>query len=181
MSESAPNPQPSGMFAEPPVERGFPAAAVAIAAVAIAILAVVLVLLGRRGGPPLPDPTKLQPLAAYAANLEIGHIEMSEADVITGGKSTYIDGHIVNHGTATVTGIAAQVLFANDQGTPPQMELTPLYLVRTREPYVDTEPVSAAPLAPGAGADFRLTFENVNSNWNLQPPAIHIIAATTRK
>ena len=177
--ESKPTTQSSGMFSEPPRERSFPTTAVGIASVAIVILVLVLVLLDHRHGT-APAPNTVQPLAAYASSLVVGNIQMSESTSISGGKSTYIDGHIANHGSSTVAGVTVQVLFANDTGMPPQIETVPLLLIRTREPYVDTEPVSAAPLAPGAEADFRLIFEGINENWNQQTPQIHVTQTVTR-
>ena len=177
--ESKPTTQPSGMFSEPPRERSFPTTAVAIATVAVVILVLVLVMLDHRHGA-APAPKTVQPLAAYASSLVVSNIQMSESTSISGGKSTYIDGHIANHGSSTVTGITVQVLFANDTGMPPQIETVPLLLIRTREPYVDTEPVSTAPLAPGAEADFRLIFEGINENWNQQTPEIHVTQTITR-
>jgi hypothetical protein len=179
-TEPALKPASNGMFASPTdTPRSFPGTAVGIAALAVAILVAVIVMLGRRGTPPVL-PTTLQPAAAYADNLVVSDLQMSESTSLSGGKSTYVDGHIANHGAATVTGITVQVLFANDAGTPPQIETVPLNLIRTREPYIDTEPVSAAPLAPGGEADFRLIFENVSASWNLQPPAIRAIQITSR-
>jgi hypothetical protein len=166
------------MFTEPTPPRSFPTTAVAIAAVAVVVLVVVLVLMGRK--PAGPPPNTLQPAAAYADNLEVTNVEMSEASSVSGGKSTYIDGHIANRGTATVTGVTVQVLFGNDVALPPQIETVPLRLIRTREPYVDTEPMSAAPLAPGGEADFRMIFESVPDNWNLQTPGMRAIQVTTR-
>ena len=171
--------QPSGLFAEPPAERAFPKTAVAISSVAVIILVAVLILLGHRHAAP-PAPNTLLPQAPYASKLTISNIQMSEADSQLGGKSTYIDGHIVNHGTSTVTGITAQVLFANDEQLPSQVETTQVLLISSREPYIDTEMISMAPIAPGAGADFRLIFENVPANWNTQPPSIHLTAISTR-
>ncbi|AEU38874.1 DUF2393 family protein [Granulicella mallensis] len=164
----------SGMFNEPPRERSFPTTAVGIASVAVVILVLVLVMLGHRHG------SSSAANAAYGPNLAISNIQMSESTSISGGKSTYIDGHIANHGPSTVTGVTVQVLFANDTGMPPQTETVPLSLIRTREPYIDTEPVSAAPLAPGAEADFRLIFEGINDNWNQQKPEIHATQVSTR-
>ena len=40
--------------------------------------------------------------------------------------------------------------------------------------------VSAAPVAPGAGADFRLIFEGVTDAWNQQPPALQVTGVSTR-
>jgi hypothetical protein len=167
------------MFAEPTPGRRFPAAAVAIAAVAVAILVTVLVLLGKRheAGPP---PKTVLPAAAYAPNLVLSNLQMSESTSMSGGKLTYIEGHIANRGPATVTGITVQVVFANDVSMPPQIETGPLNLIYMREPYVDTHPVSASPLAPGAEGDFRLIFDDVNENWNQQLPQIRVTQVATR-
>ena len=168
---TAPNPQPSGMFSEP-AKPGFPTTAVAIASVAVVILVGFLVLLSHRH----PEAESMD----YAQNLAFSHIEMSESTSLSGGKDTYIDGHVTNNGKLTVTGVTLHVVFKNDEAMPPQIEIAPLSLIRTREPYVDTQPVSAAPLAPGAEREFRLIFENINSNWNQQEPEIHIVGVRTR-
>jgi hypothetical protein len=170
---------PNGMFSEPPREKNFPTTAVAIAAVAVVILVAVLVMLGRRDGRAM-NPNVEQPLAPYASSLAISDVQMSESTSLSGGKSTYIDGKIANHGNSTVTGVTVQALFANDTSMPPQIQTVALNLIRTREPYVDTQPVSAAPIAPGGQADFRLIFENVQDNWNQKQPELHIVQVGTR-
>ena len=162
-------------FAEPTPPRSFPTTAVAIAATAILLLVVFFVTFSRRG-----PASSGGDGGAYAANLVISNIQLSEANNTLGGKSTYVEGHMANHGASTVTAVTAQVVFANDLGFPPQVETTPVFLIRSREPYIDTEPISAAPLPPGGEADFRMTFENVNDNWNTQPPGIKLIQITTR-
>jgi hypothetical protein len=167
------------LFSEPNEPRSFPVAAVSIATVAVLILATVLVLMSHNHGT-VADPTKLQPLAAYAPNLAISGIEMSEAEIPSGGKQTYIDGHIANQGAATVTSITVQALFPNDQQMQPQMEMVSVNIVRSRDPFVDLMPVSAAPIAPGGEADFRLIFEGINSNWNLHPPELHVVQVGTK-
>jgi hypothetical protein len=167
------------IFAEPKAERGFPVAAVSIAAVAVAIVVGTFLFSGRKRAPAL-DPNKVQPIAAYAANLTVSNVQMSESTSLSGGKSTYLDGHIANHGPSTVTGVTVQVLFPNDQQQPPQVETVPLNVIRMREPYIDTASLSAAPLAPGAEADFRLIFEDVAESWNQQPPEVHIVEVKTR-
>lgn len=183
MQELDPNPSPSSqpapIFKEPAPARNFPTTAVAIAAVAIAILVAVLVLLGRRPEPG-PPPRGLQPQAAYAANLVLSNLQMSESSSMSGGKQTYIEGHIANHGPSTVTGITVQVVFANDVKMPPQIETGPLNMIYMRDPYVDTRAVSASPLAPGAEGDFRLIFDDVNENWNQHLPQIQVTQVMTR-
>jgi hypothetical protein len=166
------------MFAsKPPEGGGFPLMAWGVAGLAVLVVIVVLVLAGRHkaAGPP-----SIQPLAGYAASLPLSQLAMSESTSLSGGKSTFIDGHIKNTGDQTVSGITVQVIFRNDEAMPPQIETLPLSLVRTREPYVDTQPVSAAPLKPGDERDFRLIFESIPANWNMQMPEIRIIQVQTK-
>ena len=163
---------------KPPEGGGVPVAAWGVAGLVVLVVLLGLVFATRHKSPAALN--TIQPLAAYATELPLSQLAMSESTSLSGGKSTYIDGHIANHGSSTVTGVTVQVLFANDTGMPPQIETVPLLLIRTREPYVDTEPVSAAPLAPGAEADFRLIFEGINENWNQQTPQIHVTQTVTR-
>jgi hypothetical protein len=166
------------MFAsKPPEGGGIPMMAWGVAGLAVLVVLVVLLVTGRHkaAGPPT-----IQPLAAYAANLPLSQLAMSESTSLSGGKSTFIDGHIKNAGNQTVSGITVQVLFRNDEAMPPQIESMPLSLIRTREPYVDTQPVSAAPLKPGDERDFRLIFESLPANWNMQMPEVRIIQVDTK-
>src|SRR5271170_5846981 len=161
------------MFAgKPPEGGGFPLMAWGVAGLAVLVVIVVLVLAGRHkaAGPP-----SIQPLAGYAAGLPLSQLAMSESTSLSGGKSTYIDGHIQNTGNQTVSGVTVQVIFRNDEAMPPRIDTVPLSLIRTREPYIDTQPVSAAPLKPGDGRDFRLIFESIPTNWNMQLPEIRVI------
>ncbi len=181
MRSMSPEPLPPAepMFASREPERPpFNAVPWAIAGVVVLGLIAVLVLAGR-GRPALP-PNAVLPLDPYAANLAFSPLQMSQAESLSGGKSTYIDGRVKNLGTKTVTGATVQVLFANSLELPPQVETLALALIRTHEPYVDTEPISAEPLAPGDEKEFRLIFEDINSNWNQQVPEIHITKVNTR-
>ena len=169
------------LFNEPVREpRSFPTTSVGVAIAAVLVIVAVLVLMGRRHGSGVESPDTLRPVAAYASNLKLTGIAMSESTSFSGGKSTFLDGHISNTGPATVSGITMQVLFAPEGGGAPQLETVPVNLVRTRQPYLDTQPVSAAPLAPGAGADFRLIFEGIRPEWNQQTPEIHVVDVVTK-
>ena len=174
-----PSPRSSAMFAEPVAERSFPTTAVAIAATAVVILVAVLVMLARRHAPTLPPNTVLPP-AAYASNLVFTDVHLSDATTGSGGRLIYVEGHIANHGPATVSGITVQLVFANDVNMAPQVETVPLKLIYMREPYVDTRPVSASPLAPMAEGDFRLILDDVSDNWNQQIPQIRATQISTR-
>ena len=120
------------------------------------------------------------PLAPYADSLQITSLAMSYSTNYIGGQVMYLDGHIVNKGTQTVTGITAQVLFRDYTGIVSRNNTQPVKFIRTRNPYVDVQPVSADPLKPGEGQDFRLFFDGVPSNWNGQYPQIRIIKVETR-
>ncbi len=116
----------------------------------------------------------------YAANLTISNLAMSESSNLSGGKATYVDGHIVNGGDRTVTGITVQVLFRDGAHEVAQNETQPLRIIRTRDPYVDVEPLSAAPLKPGDAEDFRLVFDTVADQWDGAFPDIRIIHVDTK-
>jgi hypothetical protein len=116
----------------------------------------------------------------YAAQLAVSNVQLSQASNFAGDQLTYVDGTITNRGTKTVTAITVRVLFPNDDGEPPQAEQLPVNMIRTREPYVDTESVGAAPLKPGATQDFRLVFDDVSGLWNQQLPTIKIASVVTR-
>jgi Protein of unknown function (DUF2393) len=116
----------------------------------------------------------------YAASLPISHLAMSESANLAGGKVTYLDGQIANQGHRTVTGITAQVLFRDPAHEVAQNETQPMKIIRTREPYIDIEPVSAAPLKPGDAADFRLSFDTVAQDWDGAYPEIRIVHVDTK-
>ena len=118
-----------------------------VAALIVIVVVGALVYAGRKK--PAPAPDTLQPADAYAASLPLSQFAMSESENLSGGKLTYLDGHVQNTGNRTVTGITVQVVFQNDVALAPQIDTVPLTLIRMKEPYIDTEPVSAAPAEAG--------------------------------
>jgi hypothetical protein len=152
----------------------------AIAAGAVLIVAAIVVFMLEHGrGAATVTPVSATP-DAYAASLPITNVSMSESANLAGGKVTYIDGHIANSGNKTVTGVSVQVLFRNAANEVAQNETQPLKWIRTRDPYVDLEPASAAPLKPGDGRDFRLIFDAVTADWNGVYPEIRIVRADAK-
>lgn len=147
--------------------------AIAAGVVLLVAVAVVLVLQSSHKGPTVTPVTA--PPDAYAASLPISDLAMSESSNMAGGKLTYIDGVVANTGGKTVTGITVQVLFRNFNKEVTQNETQVLKFIRTRDPYVDTEPVSAAPLAPGQKHEFRLIFDGVKDDWNGAYPEIRVL------
>ena len=162
----------------PARERNWLPLLVAAAVVLIAASVGVLVLehgKGRQRVTPLSTP-----LDPYAASISITNLAMSESANLAGGKVTYLDGHVANKGGATVTGITVQVLFRTLAHEVTQNETQRLKLIRIRNPYIDIEPVSAAPLKPGDEHDFRLIFDAVSPDWDGAFPELRLIRVDTR-
>jgi hypothetical protein len=161
-------------FAAKTEERGGqPLAVWCVAALIVVVLVGALFLLGRKK--PVAVPNTLQPADAYAATLPLSQFAMSESENLTGGKMTYLDGRIANTGGRTVESVTVQVVFQNDVALAPQVDTVPLTLIRMKDPYIDTVPVSAAPIKSGEEREFRLTFETIPENWNQQMPEVRVV------
>lgn len=149
------------------------------AGVVIVVLAVVVLLMERH-----KNIASVAPVSAtadpYAQSLPIAGVAMSESGNLAGGKVTYLDGHLTNKGDRTVTGIAVQVLFRNAAQEVAQNETQQMKIIRTRDPYIDLEPLSAAPLKPGQERDFRLIFDAVTPDWDGAYPQIRILHVQTQ-
>ena len=120
------------------------------------------------------------PTDPYAASLPISNLAMSESSNLAGGKVTYLDGRIANKGSRTVTAVTAQILYRNIAHEVAQNETQQLKLIRTRDPYIDIQPISVSPLKPGDERDFRLIFDAVTQDWDGAFPEIRIIAVGTK-
>jgi hypothetical protein len=152
----------------------------AIAATVVLAMAAILFFWTEHG----KGGVKVTPISAapdpYAVSLPITGLAMSESANLAGGKVTYLDGHIANQGSRIVTAITVQVLFRNYAHEVVQNETQPLRFIRMREPYVDLEPVSAAPLKPSAAQEFRLIFDTVATTWDGAYPEIRIVHVETK-
>ena len=148
---------------------------IGIAAGAVLLLLLVVGFATLRRTP--ANPNAILPPDAYAASLPVDGVTLSEATNGTGGKVTYVDGAVHNTGGKTVSGATVQVTFVSADGTAPERQTVPLTLIRTRQPYVDLEPVAAEPILPGQSRDFRLIFETVPAGWNTQAPQILLVHA----
>jgi hypothetical protein len=126
--------------------------------------------LSNPGGAALAEPDP------YAKYLVLSNIKMSESSTIIGAKQTYIDGDIANNGSRTLTGVTVQVAWRDFTNQIGQKNTMPLMLIRTRQPTIDIEPVSAAPIGPGQTREFHLIFDHVTQDWNQQYPEIRVIA-----
>ena len=153
---------------------------IVIAAAAVVVVAAIVIFIMERGQPK----ATITPISAapdpYAVSLPVSNVAMSESTNLAGGKVTYIDGRITNNGSKTVTGVWAQVLFRNVANEVAQNETQPLKWIRTRDPYVDLEPASAAPMKPGESRDFRMIFDTVTPDWNGAYPEIRIVRVAAK-
>jgi hypothetical protein len=146
-----------------------------IAAVAVIVVAVIVVVILEHSQTKATVTPISAPPDPYASSLAISNIVMSESSNLAGGKVTYIDGHIANNGSKTVSGVWAQVLFRNVANEVAQNETQPLKWIRTRDPYVDLEAAASAPMKAGESRDFRMIFDTVSPDWNGAYPEIRIV------
>ncbi len=165
-------------FLPPEPERTLSLRTWGIAALAVVLALAIAAVATLRRAP--VDTGAARAADPYASNLPISGIEMNEATNGAGGKLTYVDGTIGNTGAKTVTAATVQVTFGTEDGSPPHRETLPLSLIRTRIPYVDLQPISSAPIAPGTKQEFRLIFETVPANWDVKPPLIQVVHADLR-
>ena len=147
----------------------------AIAAAAVVIVVAAIVVITEHGSNTATVAPVNAPADSYAASLAISNLQMSESSNLAGSKLTYLDGHIANKGSRTVAGISIQVLFRNAAQEVAQNETQSLKIIRTRDPYVDLEPLSAAALKPGDERDFRLIFDRVTPDWDGAYPQLRIL------
>jgi hypothetical protein len=149
-----------------------------IAGAVVLVVIGVLLALGRHGAAANPGGAGLAPPSPYAQHLAFSGISMSESTNSLGGKVTYLDGKITNRGADTLRSITVQVAFDDVAGQLAQKNTLPLNLIRTREPYVDTEPVASAPIRPADTREFRLIFDQVTPQWNGAYPEVRVIAVS---
>jgi hypothetical protein len=164
--------QQPDLFSTPPQEKASRLPWIIAGGVVLVIIgALIIVSYAHKSTPPGAN----APLSPYAANLSISGIQMSEANTMVGAQSTYIDGVVTNKGTRIVTSVTVQAIFYNFNNQPVQVSNVDLQRIRTRVPYVDTEPLSMEPIAPGQSAPFRMILDHVTQNWNQNPPTLRII------
>ncbi len=153
-----------------------PVIPIAIGAVAV-LVAIGIIMFFSRGSSRQADvPAAADP---YAASLPISDVKMSTADNFAGQQVTYIEGKITNNGGKTVKNAVLQITFHDSLGQVAQKENQRLMVITTREPYIDTAPLSSAPLKPSQTREFRLTFEHVSGDWNMQVPEVSVLKIST--
>lgn len=159
-------------------ERNWLPLAVA-SAIVLSVVAVFILMSLKGAGKAAVTPINA-PLDPYAASLSLSGLQMSESANLAGGKVTYVDGRIANTGARIVTAVTAQVLFRDFAHEVTQNETQSIKLIRTRDPYIDVEPLSAAPLHPGDEKDFRLIFDGVKPDWDGAYPELRILRVDTK-
>jgi hypothetical protein len=151
-----------------------------IAGVVVLMIVGVLLAVSHHGQTPASQPGTLSAADPYAVSLPITGIQMSDSSGISGDKQTYLDGTVSNHGNKTVTGITVQVAFQDYNGHPAAIDTMPLTLIRFLKPYVDTVPVSMAPIQPGQSRSFRLIFDATPQSWGGAYPEVRVTSVDTR-
>jgi hypothetical protein len=145
-----------------------------IGLVLVGIVVGVLILALRSSQPKPAEPP------AYAANLKFSDLKASAAENFVGSSVSYLDGVITNTGSQTVIHAAVQVTFKDDLGQTAQREELPLRVLRTGGPYDEAVDLTLSPLAPGQSRPFRLTFENISTQWNHAYPDLQVTTVVVK-
>jgi len=119
-------------------------------------------------------PKPIRPVSPYVANVKLSDIKMSAAENFVGATVSYVDGNVANAGDKALTRVVVEVVFRDDTGQLAQREEMPLQIVRSNGAYTEPVDLSAAPLAPGQMAPFRLTFDRISAQWNRQYPELKV-------
>jgi len=99
---------------------------------------------------------------AYAAQIRISGLQLSQATNLLHQEFTYVVGNVANTGPRSVRAIEVTAEF---------QDLVHQVVLRDT---VRLFPPGAEPLASGQERSFQLTFEGVPASWNHQPPVIRI-------
>jgi hypothetical protein len=112
----------------------------------------------------------------YIGKMEITGVHMATAENFAGGRVTYIEGRLTNHGDRKVTGARIEVIFKDSLGQIAQKDALPVMVVQPNIPYLDYGSMDLAPLAPGQARDFRLTIEHITTSWDGQLPQTRVVS-----
>lgn len=175
---NSPTPVPSfGAPSGKGEHSGPPLIPIAIGIVTVLVVIGLFAFFGRSSATESAAPATADP---YAANLAISDVAMSTAANFAGQQVTYIEGKIKNNGSKAVNNVLLQIVFKDSLGQVAQREPGQrLMVITTREPYIDTAPLTNVPLRPGQTKEFRQTFEHVSGDWNMQLPEITIVRTST--
>jgi hypothetical protein len=144
-----------------------------VAGVVVLLVVGALLIFGSRAHSGLSASNNSSP-DAYANQLSLGDIALSQSSNIAGSQITYVDGTIANHGDRVVDGVTVDTTF-HLGGSATQVLPVSLNLIRTREPYIDIESVSADPIKPGESKPFRLIFDHVSADWDQKNPEVRVM------
>ncbi|MDE3135094.1 MAG: DUF2393 family protein [Acidobacteriota bacterium] len=141
--------------------------------IGVVVVAVLVVVFGwvERPGPPGPAAKPLPFGAAeqaYAGKVKFENLKMSRFANFLNQEVTYIDGDIVNQGDRSIAALAVTVEFRNIENK--------VVMRQTQRPLSE----QAAPIAPGERRSFRLAFEQIPDDWNMQYPKIQVTGLVLR-
>lgn len=99
---------------------------------------------------------------AYAPNVKFQNLKMSRFANFLNQEVTYLAGDVVNQGNRTIANLQVTVEFRNVQGQ---------VVLRETMNALGLRPVA---IEPGGRRAFRLGFERIPSDWNMQYPSVQV-------
>jgi hypothetical protein len=105
---------------------------------------------------------------AYAPNVKFENPKMSRFANMLDQEVTYIAGDVVNQGDRAIVNLQVTVEFRNMQGK---------VILRQTRKALGARP---APIPPGGRRPYRLGFEQIPSDWNVQYPSMQVTGLVLR-
>lgn len=137
----------------------------------VVVLVVLFSWLARQPAQKGPAETRLPFGAAeqvYAPKVKFENLKMSRFANMLDQEVTYLAGDVENQGNRTIVNLQVTVEFRNAQNQ---------VVLRQTTKALGERPV---PIPPGGRRPFRIGFENVPSDWNVQYPNIQVTGLVLR-
>ena len=142
-----------------------------IGAVVVAAAVAIFAWMGEQPSGPAPAVAPMPFGAAekaYASQLKFEQMKVSRFANMLNQEVTYLDGTVVNQGNRTVANVQLTVEFFNVENQVVKRQTLPLL------------GYGAAPIPPGTSREFRLGFEQIPDDWDMQVPGVRVTGILLR-
>ena len=136
-----------------------------IGAVVVAVVVAIFAWMGKQPAGPAPRIAPMPFGAAektYASQLKFDQMRVSRFANMLNQEVTYLDGTVINQGNRSVANVQLKVEFFNVENQLVKSQTVPLL------------GEGAAPIPPGTSREFRLGFELIPDDWDMQVPAVRV-------
>ena len=116
------------------------------------------------------------------SQLQLTHVAVVPQDA-AGLANVDVYGQATNAGARAIQGAVISATFKDKQGNSIEVQQVPMQRADTEHKTKDVnrQPLANEPLQPGQTAGFLVSYSQVPSNWNHQPPDLTVMQVTEKK